>query len=201
MSASNALAQVVSEGPQQLRVPLFESITAGLDDEARHVLIDCGPARAGMIEMLTGLRCRLDVLDLPARLDSLATLPEDADLVAWFAERLPPAGSEPADLILCWNLLDYLTPAQISALMSVLIPRLRPGGRVHALVQYSSPRMPAGPGGMAPHGRTVLNVDSDGPANRNTPRHSRGTLEKFMQGLKAERTMLLSNGMQEYLFG
>lgn len=200
MSASSALAQALPEEPQELRVPLFESITAGLDDEARHVLIDCGPARAGMIDMLAGLRCRLDVLDLPARLDTLAALPEDTDLAAWFAQWVPPARSESADLILCWNLLDYLTPEQISALMGALIPRLRPGGRIHALVQYSSPQMPEGPGGMAPASRTALRVDS-GPASRKAPRHSRGTLEKFMHGLKAERTMLLSNGMQEYLFG
>lgn len=200
MSASNSLALAMHEEPQQLRVPLFESITAGFNDEARHVLIDCGPARAGMIEMLTGLRCRLEIIDLPARLESLEALPDDVDLAEWFARLLPPAGSEAADFIFCWNLLDYLAPQQISALMRVLIPRLRPGGRVHALVQYSSPRMPAGPGGMAPLGRTVLQLDNLGPASRNAPRHSRGTLEKFMQGLKAERTMLLSNGMQEYLF-
>lgn len=201
MNGSNAQALRLPGEPQHLRVPLFESITVGLNDESRHVLIDCGPARAGMIDMLAGLRCRLDVLDLPARLDALAGLPEDTDLAAWFGQTIVPARPEPADVILCWNLLDYLEAEQISALMSVLIPRLRPGGRVHALVQYSSPNMPSEPGGMAPMGRTALQVYSEGPASRKAPRHSRGTLEKFMQGLKAERTMLLSNGMQEYLFG
>lgn len=200
MNASTALADPVSEEALELRVPLFESIMAGLNDEARHVLIDCGPARAGMIDLLAGTRCRLDILDLPARLGTLNALPEETDLAGWFGKLLPQAAGENADVIFCWNLFDYLQPLQVSAMMNVLSARLRPGGRVHALVHYASPRMPEGPGGMAPMGKTVLKLEPGGPATRTAPRHSRGTLEKFMPGMKAERTMLLGNGMQEYLF-
>lgn len=200
MHASLALADEASAGPQTLRVPLFESVMAGFDDQQRHVVIDCGPARAGLIELMTAFRCRVDILDLPARLGELDGLEEDCDLAAWFAQWLPAAGDEPADLVLCWNLLDYLKPDQIAALMSVLTGRLRPGGRIHALVEYSSPKMAAMPGGMAPSGKTALSLELAGERSRPSPRHSRGGLEKLMPGLAAERGMLLSNGMQEHLF-
>lgn len=198
MHASLALTE--QKDGQTLRVPLFESVMTGFDDDRRHVVIDCGPARSGLLELLAGLRCRIDVLDLPVQLNRLASLDADSDFEAWFAQWLPAADDEPADLILCWNLLDYLEPAQIAALMTVLIERLRPGGRIHALVEYSSPKMAAAPGGMAPAGKTALTLESVAERSRPAPRHSRGALEKLMPGLKTERGMLLSNGMQEYLF-
>jgi hypothetical protein len=195
-----ALAQPAGHDRLELRVPLFETVVAGMADDRRHVLIDCGPARSGMIDILTGYRCRLDVLDLPAQLDQLRSLPAETDLGGWFERLLPATASEPADAIFCWNLLNYLAPAQIAAFLAVLTKRLKPGGQVHALIEYSSPRMPAAPGRMAPVAPTALLLEPVDAEQVDSPRYARGTLEKLMPGLKAERTMLLSNGMQEYLF-
>ncbi len=75
-----------------------------------------------------------------------------------------------------------------------------PHCRMHALVHYAAPGMPAQPG--------TWRFDRDGALHSSmiaaeqvpAPRHSPKALEKMLPQFRVERTVLLNNGMQEFMF-
>jgi len=184
----------------ELRVPLFESAITALDDERRHVVLDLGVVRSGTVSLLNGLRCRLDVMALTAGAGSGLEGLEPEEFSALVQAAVPPAGDESVDLVLCWNLFNYLSIDQIGRVVAELTPRCRPGARLHALIEYSARTMPAAPLSFSPAGpgtlEAVVTDDEQVPA----PRYSARDLEQCMPGFAHERTMLLGGGMQEYLF-
>jgi len=204
MPASAALDRA-ELAPAVLRAPLFSELVGGLSEEQRHVVLDLGPARAGLIERLGLLRCRLDILDLPrslARLLELQNSDDENQQLAVLVDCLPSTTPEPAGVVLCWDLLDYL-PLPVTLRLFDLLgerDRLAPGARLHALVEYAAPGMPGSPRRVGPNLDGDLLIDADHGSPRPSPRHSLGTLVKHLPGFQSERSMLLANGMQEYLF-
>ncbi len=202
MSAGAALDQPLGS-PLCLRAPVFADLIGGLDEGQRHVILDLGPARSGLIERLNVLRCRLDVLDLTRHLSHLIQLQSDDDeraQQAILAKSLPSGRPEPVQIVLCWDLLDYLPLAVTARLLTLLRERLAPAARLHALVEYASPHMPISPRRIGPNLEGNLLVEATAPELGPAPRHSVGTLASHLPGFRAERSMLLGNGMQEYLF-
>ena len=183
-----------------LHAPLFEQLVHRLEEDRRHVVLDCGAARAGTIDLLSRYRCRLDILDLAVALPELTAQSDPQARSAVFARRLPKAQTEPAELVFCWNLLNYLKPADVSALIDGLLPLLAPAARLHALIEYSSPLMPASPGHWVPDQNGRLFADQEDAEQIPAPRYSPKALERMMPRLKPERSMLLGNGLREHLF-
>lgn len=199
MTTAAAMAQEPAS-PPELRVPLFQSIFEQFDPGQRYVVLDLGPARAGLIDLLVGLRCRLDVVGLPDVLAQIQSL-EDPEWIEQAMRRmLPPTRGESVDVVLTWNLLNYLDLEHIAILGRILKERMAPRACLHALIEYSSRQMPASPGDILPvdAGNLILNADEHAGLV-DAPRYVRGALEKSLKGMAAERTMLLGNGMQEYL--
>lgn len=199
----SATATAAGETPEhespELRVPLFESAVARLDDGRRHVVMDLGPARSGTISTFGSLRCRLDIADLPSMLAGPEAEEESAP-GRRLAAALPPPRGESTDLILCWGLFNYIPTESIAALMGALARRSVKGTRVHALIEYSARSMPAIAPVFAATGRDRLCIESPPGTTVATPRLAARDLEACMAGFRHERTMLLGNGMQEYLF-
>ncbi len=201
--ATNAAVAASNEpsSTYELRVPLFQSIFEQLDPEQRVVVLDLGPARSGLIERLVDWRCRLDVVGVPDHLKRWRSLEELDQIEKAIRAALPPPRGERAHVVLAWNLLNYLETEHIEILARVLKNRLAPGACLHALIEYSARQMPAAPGKMTPRDAGNLYVEPDeNEGSIDTPRYARGRLEACLPGMTAEHTMLLGNGMQEYLF-
>lgn len=185
------------EFPARLLRATIDCLEAG----ERRVIVDLGGAQPGSLDLLSGFRCRYcigDALDSLMRLDPEQ---EPAALDAALAELLPTEVFGDADLVLCWQLLDYLQSPVLEALGRRLRLLLAPTGQIHAITEYSASTMPEP---MHP-----LFLDRDGRVRRATahsgqrraaPRHAPAELQKRLGGLQMERAVLLSNGMQEYLF-
>jgi len=173
-------------------------------DDRRHVVLDLGRARSGTVDLFGRYRCRLDVADLPGLLPELPAIDQDDSQQAiegWLDRLLPPARGETVDLVLCWNLLNYLPAAVIEALGRRLAERASPRARLHALIEYQATRMPAVPASFAPSGLELLADPAPGEAAEiPAPRYTPKELEKRLPGFSSEKTMLLGNGMQEYLY-
>jgi hypothetical protein len=164
------------------------------------VVLDLGPARPELVALLTPFRCRLDIADVADGLADLDAEPDAALLREKAEALLPPASREPADIVLCWDLLNYLQRPALSALMASVAGRMRPGAFAHVLIVYSGTRMSARPRNFSPlpDGRLIESASSE--AQRNAPRYSSDDLRLAMRGFTAESVMLLKNGMQEFLF-
>ena len=200
---SNAAASRAGPEPgpsvERVKVPLLAEVLAGESwSEAgsrRRVWADLGSAQSGLVDQLTGGRNRLIVADLPGALESADAqwhIPDKRlDETFW---------AEPIDCFLCWDLLNYMRPEQLADLSRRVAHRARVGSGVHALIQYSGTSMCRTPGRYRLEADGLLSVVPAGSPSTATPRYSPKALEKAMPELRVERTMLLNNGMQEFMF-
>lgn len=211
---SHAAAVTGACGPERLRAPLFARLIGEMASQDRVVVLDLGGCSHGMVNMLSAYQACLHVVDLPSSLGPLQQIDRDAadvdhTLVDRFDALMPDLSAEPADLLLCWNLLNYLDPMALRALTTALAPRLRPTARLHAVMEYASDQMPAEPSIWMPdvmaeavddHQVDHIVVGASATSQRPAPRYTPRQLEGLLLGFSIDSTMLLSNGMQEHLF-
>jgi hypothetical protein len=195
-----ATARAEFDVPPTPHAPLFRSLIEGIDKARRVVVLDLGAAHSKTLELFSRYRCRIEIADARGDIESLNDVPEGRDLEAALAALLPRAGPDVLDIVLCWDLLNYLNKRALAALMAALAPRTRPGGLAHALIVYLESRMPARPGDYVPlQDFRLLNLGQS-LAERAAPRYSPEDLKLCMPGFAIERGRLLGNGMQEFLF-
>jgi hypothetical protein len=189
--------------PAAFHAPLFHDLVTGLDETQRHVALDLGTATTGMLELLGRCRCRVEIVDLAyfGGLDQLRTLETRAELAKAAEALVPdPLPGEPFDLVFCWDLPNYLTLDALSALMTAIASRARPGALAHALIVYAERQMGAEPGRYVPTAAADL-IDSGAPQTSiDAPRYSPADLGENVGGFTLDRARLLGNGMQEFLF-
>jgi hypothetical protein len=200
VSFPSRAAKLPAAEPVPVNAPLFRRLVESLSEERRSVVLDLGPVRSETVALLTPFRCRLDIADLADNLDALDQEPDPALLREKVETLLPRPRQEPIDLVLCWDLLNYLQRPALTALMTCISGRMRPGAFAHLLIVYSGTTMPARPSRFAPlpDGRLIETATTE--ARRNAPRYSPEDLGKCLRGLRSESATLLRNGMQEFLF-
>jgi hypothetical protein len=186
--------------PAALNAPLFRSIIEGLDERKRWVVLDLGAARNETIALFSRFRCRLDIADLAQDLESLSGELEPTELERRAEALLPPQRTEATDLVLCWDLLNYLDRPALAALMGRIAARAHQGTAAHGLIVYSEAQMPTQPGRYVPREDCSLLNLSNCATLRRAPRYSPEDLTLCMPGYAIERGRLLRNGMQEFLF-
>lgn len=199
LGAATARAQL--ERPATLNAPLFRSLIERLDKNRRIVVLDLGAVHTRTIAAFNGYRCRLEIADLAEGLEALRAVKFPAAFDEAVAGVLPRPGPEPADVVLAWDLLNYLDRPALTALSAEIARRLRPGGLMHALVVYSDARMPDRPGAFVPLENLQLHSLNAGPGpDRAAPRYTPEDLGRCLPDFTIERGRLLGNGMQEFLF-
>lgn len=164
-------------------------------------ILDLGPALGSNIEFLGRWARRLQIVDLPASLaeidgveQRLAKQPE-----AVFAETLPAAEPPGFDVVLAWNLFDYLDRRPLAALGDGLTRLSRPGGHLFAFVSTDR-EIPALP--------PVIRIEGEGRYLRGEPRTAElrpgrrwnpGDLEEALPGFEVVHSYLLRHGVREHL--
>ena len=194
---------LISSSREALNAPLFHALVDRMHDGARWVVLDLGGARSETVRLFGQFRCRLDIASLAENLDALNAEqePEEPQELKELTEAsLPPLRTEATNLILCWDLLNYLTPPALTAVMEAVAARSARGTLAHALVVYSEPKMPARPSCFVPLDSQRLVNLSAAPAVRAAPRYTPEDLARCLPRYRVERVRLLRNGMQEFLF-
>jgi hypothetical protein len=199
-----ATARAPMDKPEALNAPLFRLLVEQLDAAGRRSILDLGAASTPMLSLLGRSRCRVEIADLACNdgIDRMNTeAPVDA-LVAMAESLLPEhrRDDDALDLVFCWDLPNYLKPGALSALMSAIAARARPGALAHALIVYSERSMPDRPGRFVPTGDSRLVNRGGAAAEIAAPRYSPDELSRIMGRFAIDRAMLLANGMQEFLF-
>ncbi len=203
VSLRRARPEAPPASPVALHAPLFQSVTTGLDETERHVVLDLGTASTEMLSLLGRTRCRVEVTDFAyfGGIDQLNSLEAGSELTDAADALLPETSKGNGfDLVFCWDLPNYLTLNALSALMNAVGRRASRGARAHALIVYSGREMCESPGRFVPTADAEL-VDHN--TNRTpiaAPRYSPEDLGKNMGRFVLDRARLLSNGMQEFLF-
>jgi len=194
-------APVTGAPAHSVRAPLLTRVIADINPEQRIFLIDLGGLQSQTLSRFEAFRCRIDVLDL-----DIEELKSDdhapGSLQLRLTRRLPESLGESADLMLCWNYLNYFSPVEIDAMMQVLLQRMSKRSQIHALIESSAtqmPRLPL-PLSIAAGGSLSWAPQSSSNDRIPTPRHSSDGLLRCLPGFSIDQTMLLANGQREFLF-
>ena len=186
------------------RAPLFERILQEEESDQRQLVLDLGGPCQSLIDRLSAPRpTRIEIADLVAGgdLDELRHLgpSEDAGLPD-LNRFLPQSSGEPLDLILCWDLPNYLNLGTFAELCRLLGNRAAPGCRLHMLIAYSKREMPAQPArySLKDDGQLIQKLDDAETVA--APRYSPEALGEAVGGFDYERGILLANGNQEFLY-
>lgn len=187
-------------GPESFNAPLFRGLIEDVPDDRRWIVLDLGKVCPQVITLFGGHRCRMEIAEVAQELDLLNRDLEREALRHVAEGVLPPRLEEPFDLILCWDTLNYLKRDALSALMGQIAERSRPGARAHALIYYAKPTMPEQPGHYVPkEDGSLVNVENR-TRRCDAPRYTPEDLKLCLPAFTTDRAMLLSNGMQEFLF-
>jgi hypothetical protein len=204
-SPSSSASRLPSSGAAIVSEERFASLAMGTIVERAGARRDCrvldlGPGIGANVEFLSAFSSRIFIEDLYQTLSSIGPFTGDARAYCpVFSGLLPYLGQKPFDLIFLWSLLDYLDRDDIQRLASHLIGISTRGTLIHALIstRRSMPAMP----------ETFKIIDNSNLCGRRVsaaeiacPRHSQVRLLEWMRGLRAKRSYLLRNGMQEYIF-
>lgn len=190
-----------SVNEQPMNSPLFKTLIEYVQTAGRCNVLDLGPARGSNVTFFGELRCRLQIADCASALLEL-NLRDDVDAAAYadqLQRLLPLANMQPFDIILSWDLLNYLNKPLYAAFMEHLSPLVSGDTRLHAYISARR-EMPASPRQyrLDIEGRVVMLEHA--AATQASPCYPQQTLRTLMPRFDVARATLLQNGMQEYLF-
>jgi hypothetical protein len=163
-------------------------------------VLDLGPAVGANVSFFAKRTCTLFIADLHHTLfpaSPLLSRRQQRSFDATLLGELPDRG--PFDLVLAWDLLNYLTHDEISALGDRLSELSAPGAVLFALIATRK-QMPNRPMTFSILGPDQLEYELDNSVTRSAPQYKEPDLSRAMPAFTVESTYLLRNGMQEYLF-
>lgn len=102
------------------------------------------------------------------------------------------------DVLLLWNMLDYLPLESVVHLMRRVSNVMRPNGLVYAMVSQQR-YIPSHPATIGVVGENQLHFRY-GTLDKEGPHYAPKLLETRMPGFRIEKLYLMQNGVQEHLF-
>jgi hypothetical protein len=204
--AATAAANPSSAGsktPAGFKAPLLERVLDAADPELRTVTLDLGGVSQSLLDRLSSRGpCRVEIADIVACGGlTLLSEAESAEQAASFVlKRLLPPSEQPVDLILCWDLPNYLKLDTLSGVFAALAVRAAPRCKLHMLIAYAEREMSAEPGRFVPESAGRLINLKPARTKKAAPRYSPEDLGRAVGQFRYERGTLLANGMQEFVY-
>lgn len=158
-------------------------------------ILDLGPAVGSNVEFLSQLGCKLHIGDLFA---SRASAGEGEELGQEFFEQLFPSDAR-FDVVLAWDLFNYLQRREMIRLGSLLRRHCRSGALLFALMSIQK-QIPAQPMRFRMQDNGQLLYERRTFLDRPGPRYAPSEISGFLKGFQVDRSFLLRHGIQEYLF-
>ncbi|MCV6604930.1 MAG: hypothetical protein OIF34_06475, partial [Porticoccaceae bacterium] len=139
-----------------------------------------------------------DELPLPAPEDGLTEAQKQQHLQAHFVQVLDLPAHARFDLVLFWDLFNYLQGTALSALSGALQPHLHKGSRGHGFVQRDRQKTPPD----YRYGVHSENSFTIKPCQRRGLQkycHAQAAVERQLQGLTIQRGVLMLDGRLEFV--
>lgn len=111
---------------------------------------------------------------------------------------LPKPGGRPIDLILAWDLLNYLERAQLTQLGQYLGRLCRRESLLFALIANQK-QISSTPTRFLIIDADTLRYETSSKGIRTAPQYKEPDLDRLMPAFEVETSFLLRNGMQEYV--
>ena len=200
MRAVNQHAE--QETHYRLKSPLLFGVLQALEPETRVEVLDLAPANADLLDYFSQYHCKLH---LPGCRDELLTLGMTDDeanrpLPREFNRLIPlqNGGTSTLDIVLLWDLPNYLDKQVLSALITYLTPHVTNHTVLHTYI-HTRQTMPEQPGDYRLSLENNVLVDMPAIGNASSPMYYQELLHKVFAPFRVKRGMLLANGLQEYI--
>jgi Methyltransferase domain len=185
----------LEDAPEVHRSLALPAVFTALSRGHKLNVLDLGPATGGNVERLSEYGCKLFIEDLYASKASAEGASLDAEFFAQFFD--PQAGTQ-FDVVLAWDLINYLDREELRHLASWLRQCCRPGALLFALVSIHK-TIPAQPIRFRFHDGDKLVYERLTAVERPGPRFAPWDLKSAFKGFEVDRSFLLRHGIQEYL--
>lgn len=185
-------------GPAVHDSPALTEILAALDPEEPVRVLDLGPALQTNLEYYATIGNRVRIVPL-LRNDGLEGLRAlDAEAFTDMLDRLLPTGNAEFDLILMWDLLNYLVDDQPSILARHLATIAHPGAKIHVMI-ITAETMPTEPARyeILEAGRLSYRSATNGRTAAPDPPPAK--VERWLKPFRVERSFLLRHGVREFI--
>lgn len=170
--------------------------------ERKLEVLDLGNMSIKNIEFLSKLGCRVHVESITDTLNDLnATRHRREALVAEIAQHIEKQAARTRfDVILAWDLFNYLEPEAMTMLMQRISKFCRKGTLLFALVRIEE-TMPLKPVNFSFVNKKHLRYQTQAKHCKPCPQYSVVDLMNRLPGFSVLRTYLMENGMHEYVLG
>lgn len=190
----------LSTGNQEMNCPAFSSMLTLMNDNLKWTILDLGPARSSNLSNLANFRCKIFIEDSQELLRSFTSdaLANEALLKNWLVslpEYIKPAS---VDLVLAWDVPNYLDDALNNLFLSHINPLLSPTAYLHCLT-YSQHEMPAQPTQFTVLSNETMKCSPTTQIKRPSPRFTQRDIIKRLPDFIVVKSFLLRNGVQEFL--
>jgi len=174
---------------------LFEQIRG-----RRVTVLDLGSAVGGNVEFLSQYGCKMFIEDLYAALSTRKGSGEEDDIAGpeFFAEFLSLPEDTRFDVVLAWDLFNYLRRKELAYFGEQLRRYTEPGALAFALMSYHK-QIPAQPYRFKIRDEQTLIYDRRTAAERPSPRFVPSEMTGLLKSFRVDRSFLLQHGIQEYL--
>lgn len=190
------------ESSYRIKSPLLFGVLQQFDPETRYEILDLSPANTDTLDFFSPYRCRLH---LPGCRDTLLTqvtaeAQEPATWTQLFNTCLPWPEPAPAslDLLLLWDLPNYLNEPGVRALIDYLAPCFSARTALHMYI-HTRQTMPVTPCNYRITGEQQVQIETFSAWTAVSPVYYQERLHKLFAPFRVERGMLLANGLQEYV--
>lgn len=191
-----AAGEIVTRAPSMVVPLLFR----GFDKLDGLSVLDLGAASSAKVAFFSNRKCRIEFVDLLNELDPalLSADAEDSDLCSALGPLLAGQAERTVDIILCWDVLNFLPLPALAIFHDLLSPQLQPNARLHCFgVRHSDTPIP-----WSEHAfdtdDCITTRAKDGapwPSYAHTPLE----LNKHLASLQVARTILLQDARLELL--
>jgi hypothetical protein len=199
-TASVEEAPFESEGPQTetFSSPGLVEALRGFADEGDCRVLDLGSAVSANVEYLSPFASKIQIVDAIER--DLRTDPAEGTGVCRLSSlrSLIDEHRKSFNLVLLWDVLNYLTPEQTERVITVVAELCLPSARLHAII-FATETMPEMPNRYRIIDGGRLAYEPTSTFLRGAPNLPPAIVEKLLKGFRIEHSFVLRHGVHEYV--
>ncbi len=162
-------------------------------------ILDLGPALGANVEFWSRYQSRLYIQDFYRGYTRGSAENPDAPGSDIISSLLELSNETTFDVVLAWDLFNYLSLEALETLIRSLSPHCRPGTALFALIS-SQAQISATPTLFRIMDMESLGYEPTSQETRQCSRHQPRDLAKVMGRFQVSSSFLLRNGVQEYVF-
>jgi hypothetical protein len=197
----------IKKGPAQVAAPqpaVYKSLGLNalfqkLEGRTGFSVLDLGPACGTNIAFWSQFQSKLYVEDLHQELRPVLAAGLEEDAPSPFPELLPYPEDTHFDVVLAWDVFNYIPQSLLPHLASHLA-RFCPAGAFVFALMIVLPQMPAEPNLYRIVDSEHMIYDARATELLPCPRYQPRDVARMMSGYSVSNSFLLRHGVQEYLF-